>query len=78
MTSSHSDHARPPSFLSLRHLALDMDGTLYRGKRLFDVTLPFLERLQQLGIGYTLLTNNTSLSKADYVEKLRHLGVAVE
>lgn len=59
----------------IRHVALDMDGTLYRGKRLFDATLPFLERLQRLRIGYTFLTNNTSLSKADYVEKLRRFGI---
>ena len=52
-----------------------MDGTLYRGKRLFDATLPFLERLRRLGIGHTFLTNNTSLSKADYVQKLRRLGI---
>jgi NagD protein len=59
----------------VRHLALDLDGTLYRGKRLFDATLPFLERLRRLGVGYTFLTNNTSLSKSDYVEKLRRLGI---
>jgi NagD protein len=52
-----------------------MDGTLYRGKRLFDATLPFLERLDGLGIGHTFLTNNTSLSKSDYVEKLRRFGI---
>ncbi len=62
----------------IRHVALDMDGTLYRGKRLFDVTIPFLERLRRLGIGYTFLTNNTSLSKADYVEKLRRFGIVVD
>lgn len=59
----------------IRHVALDMDGTLYRGKRLFDATIPFLDRLRRLGIGYTFLTNNTSLSKADYVEKLRRFGI---
>jgi HAD superfamily hydrolase (TIGR01450 family) len=59
----------------IRHFALDMDGTLYRGTRLFDVTLPFLNQLRRLRIGYTFLTNNTSLSKADYVVKLRQLGI---
>lgn len=59
----------------IRHVALDMDGTIYRGSRLFDATLPFLERLRHLGIGYTFLTNNTSLSKADYVEKLHRFGI---
>lgn len=57
------------------HLALDMDGTIYRGKRLFEATIPFLDRLRRLGIGYTFLTNNTSLSKADYVRKLAKFGI---
>jgi HAD superfamily hydrolase (TIGR01450 family) len=66
---------RPDDLGRIRHVALDMDGTLYRGRRLFDATLPFLGRLRRLGIGYTFLTNNTSLSKADYVEKLRRFGI---
>lgn len=59
----------------VRHVVLDMDGTLYRGARLFPQTLPFLKRLRSLGIGYTFLTNNTSLSKTDYVAKLQGLGI---
>jgi NagD protein len=59
----------------VRHVVLDMDGTLYSGARLFAETIPFLERLRSLGIGYTFLTNNTSRSKADYVTKLRKLGI---
>lgn len=59
----------------VRHIVLDMDGTLYSGTRLFAQTLPFLEGLRNLGIGYTFLTNNTSRSKADYVVKLRKLGI---
>lgn len=75
---SMSTDQRPPRLAELRrirHLALDLDGTLYRGGRLFDATLPFLARLRQSGLGYTFLTNNTSLSKAGYVQKLRRLGI---
>lgn len=61
----------------VRHVVLDMDGTIYRGSQLFDVTLPFLERLRRLGIGYTFLTNNTARSRADYLGKIRHLGIDV-
>jgi NagD protein len=61
---------------AIRHVVLDMDGTIYSGSRLFDCTLPFLERLRNAGIGYTFLTNNTSRSKDDYVLKLRGLGIA--
>jgi len=59
----------------IRHVVLDLDGTLYKGARLFPQTVPFLEGLRSLRIGYTILTNNTSRSKADYVEKLRKLGI---
>lgn len=59
----------------IRHLTLDLDGTLYRGSRLFDATLPFLAGLRPAGISYTFLTNNTSLSKSDYARKLHRLGI---
>lgn len=68
----------PKSLARIRHVALDMDGTLYRGKRLFEWTLPFLSQLRRIGIGYTFLTNNTSLSKADYVLKLRGFGIEAD
>lgn len=61
----------------IRHVALDLDGTIYRGKTLFRTTLPFLALLRKLGVGYTFLTNNPSQSNADYLAKLRGLGVAV-
>ncbi len=59
----------------IRHVVLDMDGTLYKGRSIFPYTLPFLASLDRLGIGRTFLTNNTSRSKTDYVEKLRRLGI---
>ena len=57
------------------HVVLDMDGTLYKGTRVFQQTVPFLERLRALGIGRTFLTNNTSRSKAEYVGKLRNMQI---
>src|SRR5436309_5286180 len=65
----------PPPVARIRHVVLDLDGTLYRGDRLFPATLPFLDRLRRLGVGRTFLTNNTSRSKADYVAKLGRLGI---
>ena len=54
----------------IRHVALDMDGTIYMGMTLFDYTRPFLQRLRELGITYSFLTNNPSTSIADYLKKL--------
>lgn len=62
----------------IRHVALDMDGTIYQGSTLFPCTVPFLARLTDLGIGYTFLTNNPSKSRGDYLAHLRHLGVPAE
>jgi NagD protein len=59
----------------IRHVALDLDGTIYRGGTLFDFTNPFLAQLSEMGIGYTFLTNNSSKSVDDYVRHLRKLGI---
>jgi len=59
----------------IRHVALDMDGTIYNGRTLFAATGPFLALLGQLGIGYTFLTNNPSKSLADYLLHLEGLGI---
>jgi NagD protein len=59
----------------IRHVALDMDGTIYSGKTLFSCTLPFLQTLRELEIGHTFLTNNSSKSRGDYLLLLQSLGI---
>ena len=59
----------------IRHVALDMDGTIYMGKSLFDCTKPFLASLREMGITYSFLTNNPSRSIDDYLRKLAALGI---
>jgi NagD protein len=59
----------------IRHVVLDMDGTIYCGEQLFECTLPFLDLLKRRGITYTFLTNNTSRSKSDYIAKLEKRGI---
>ena len=60
----------------IRHVALDMDGTLYLEKTLFATTLPFLELLKKLNIGSTFLTNNPSKSTAEYLAHLKSFGIS--
>lgn len=62
----------------IRHLALDMDGTIYMGSTLFPFTLGFLSDMAEAGIGYSFLTNNPSRSVADYLKKLEGLGVQAD
>jgi NagD protein len=60
----------------IKHIALDMDGTIYKGSTLFPYTAPFLARLKELGVGYSFLTNNPSKSTADYVKHLEKMGLS--
>jgi HAD superfamily hydrolase (TIGR01450 family) len=62
----------------IRHVALDMDGTIYRGGTLFACTNPFLDLLRRLGISYSFLTNNSSKSVVEYAARLRKMGVPAE
>jgi len=61
----------------IRHVALDMDGTIYNGASLFDTTIPFLTLLKNLGIGHTFLTNNPSKSTAEYLLHLSQMSLHV-
>lgn len=59
----------------IKHVALDMDGTIYMGSTLFPFTKDFLASLTANGIGYSFLTNNPTRSIADYLRKLQKLGI---
>ncbi len=59
----------------IRHLALDMDGTIYLGSRIFPFTIPFLEKMKAAGIGISFLTNNPTRSVQDYLDKLAKMGI---
>lgn len=61
----------------LRHIALDMDGTIYKGATLFPFTIPFLNKLKEMGISYSFLTNNPSKSTDDYLKHLHRMGIPV-
>ena len=62
----------------IRHLALDMDGTIYMGSTLFPFTIEFLDSMSKAGIGYSFLTNNPSRSVADYLKKLDGMGIQAD
>lgn len=62
----------------IKHVALDMDGTIYLGSKLFPFTKYFLRSLEENGIGYSFLTNNPTRSIADYLKKLEKLGIEAD
>ncbi|MBO4410715.1 MAG: HAD-IIA family hydrolase [Lachnospiraceae bacterium] len=54
---------------------LDMDGTIYLGNQVFPGTVPFLNRVKELGGRYMMLTNNSSKSVDAYLEKVGRMGI---
>ena len=57
---------------------LDMDGTVNLGYDPIDGAKKFLEALKEQGKNFIFLTNNSSKSASDYVEKMRSLGFPCE
>jgi NagD protein len=62
----------------IRHFAVDLDGTIYRGRTVFPETGPFLDLLSRLGIGHSFVTNNCSRSTTGYLAHLRDLGIRAD
>jgi HAD superfamily hydrolase (TIGR01450 family) len=52
-----------------------MDGTIYLDNDLFDGTLDFLSAVKASGGKYLFVTNNSSKSTDDYVQKLAKIGI---
>ena len=59
----------------IKAVFLDLDGTIYLGDSLIGGALDFLGRLEERGIKRYFLSNNSSKSVEQYVEKLRDLGI---
>ena len=59
----------------IKRVAFDMDGTIYKGGTLFPYTKRVFETLEEIGVDYTFLTNNSSKSAKDYLAKILKLGL---
>ena len=81
MEANHNKTVSPElreKLSKIKHVALDMDGTIYLGSTLFPFTKKFLSDMSDSGIGYSFLTNNPSKSVADYLKKLEGLGIEAD
>ena len=54
---------------------LDMDGTIYEEDMVFNGVLEFLSYIEHIGGKYVFITNNSSKSVDDYINKLVSLGI---
>lgn len=56
----------------------DLDGTIYLGDTVLPGARDLLARLRSAGYRIAFLSNNPTKTRAQYVAKLNHLGIAAE
>ncbi|MHB1131168.1 MAG: HAD-IIA family hydrolase [Chloroflexota bacterium] len=56
-------------------LLIDLDGVIYIGNSPLPGVPDFFAALADLGVRYNLLTNNSTLTTAQFVDKVRGMGV---
>lgn len=78
MISRFDDRTLRKRLAGIKHVALDMDGTIYLGNNIFPFTIPFLKGLSETGISYSFLTNNPTKSIGDYLAKLSRMGISAD
>ncbi len=61
----------------MRGIIMDMDGVLYRGNEPTEGLVEFFRFLEERGVKYLLLTNNSTTLPSGYVKKLAAMGVDV-
>jgi len=66
------------SLNGIRAVFLDLDGTIYLGNELIDGAIEFLNRCDESGVQHFFLSNNSSKSVTEYLEKLHGLGIPAE
>lgn len=64
--------------LRKRLFLFDMDGTVYEEDTLFDGTLQLLDYISHTSGKYVFITNNSSKSVTDYIQKVNHLGIRAD
>ncbi len=53
----------------------DLDGTIFLGRHLLPGARQLFQHLEQRAVQYMILSNNSSRTRIEYAEKLRHLGL---
>jgi 4-nitrophenyl phosphatase len=56
---------------------MDMDGTIYLGKKLLPGAQDWLDLLEEHHLDYYFLTNNSSRSRVEYAQKFARLGLDI-
>lgn len=70
-----NEHQIREKLKNIEAFVLDQDGTLYLEYQPFSWTVEFLEGLQERGIQYLFLSNNSSKSVKEHIKKLSNLNI---
>jgi HAD superfamily hydrolase (TIGR01457 family) len=62
---------------SIQGFLVDLDGTLYVGNRVIAKAPEFIESLKRLNKSFLIVSNNSSMSRESYKNKLQKLGIDV-
>ena len=62
----------------IKGLAIDMDGTIYKGMEPIPGAKEFISKLNDNGIPYMFVTNNSSKGRREYYQKLRRMGFDID
>ena len=77
-TTSSRKRPKNRALNQIKGFILDMDGVLYRGDKVRYGAIDFVKYLNQEGIPYVCLTNNSSRTRAMQQEKLDKLRIPID
>jgi len=66
-----------PQLAAIRAVLFDMDGVIYVGKQPLPGAQEMLDYLEVTGRGWTFVTNNASMTSAQFAEKVHAMGLRV-
>ncbi len=69
--------AMAASLTQIRSLLIDLDGVLYRGQTALPGAAALLDFLRERGLGYMLVTNNSTLTPEQFRQRLLGMGIDV-
>ena len=69
---------RKDRFIVKHGFLIDMDGVIYKSSELIPGAIEFIKSLQERGLPFLFLTNNSQRTRLDVATKLQRMGVPVE
>lgn len=61
--------------MKIKNVISDMDGVIYRGKKVVDGAKEFIQNMRDKGIKFLFLTNNSEQTPLDLLRKLDSMGI---